>query len=148
MEIGRMCVKIAGRDAGKKCVIVNAPEDGKFVLIDGETRRRKCNIKHLEPLEEKIKIKKGASHDTIVSEFKKLGIEIKEKKKKEKKERPRKTREKKEKAGKKKAAEKKEKKQKGKLADKLETGEAEEAKIEIERKEEKNAEKAAEKEKK
>jgi len=43
---GRICVKTAGRDAGLKCVIVDVLDD-KFVLIDGETRRRKCNILHL-----------------------------------------------------------------------------------------------------
>ena len=46
IEIGRLCVKIAGRDAGKKCVVVDVVNDNT-VLIDGETRRRNCNIKHL-----------------------------------------------------------------------------------------------------
>jgi large subunit ribosomal protein L14e len=62
IEIGRLCVKTAGRDAGLKCIIVDILDD-KFVLIDGETRRRKCNILHLEPLKDVIKIKKNASHD-------------------------------------------------------------------------------------
>ena len=75
MEVGRLCVKIAGRDAGKKCAIVDII-DNKFVTIDGETRRRKCNVKHLEPLKETIKISKGADHKTIAAEFKKIGIEL------------------------------------------------------------------------
>lgn len=77
MEIGRLCVKIAGRDAGKKCVIVDAVDE-KFVMIDGETRRRKCNVKHLEPLKEMLKISKGADHKTVAAEFKKMGTELKE----------------------------------------------------------------------
>ena len=68
IQIGRVCVKIAGRDAGKKCVIVDILDDN-YVLIDGETRRRKCNILHLEPLKEVIKIKKKASHEEIKKEF-------------------------------------------------------------------------------
>jgi len=84
MDVGRICVKIAGRDAGLKCVVVDLIDDS-YVLIDGETRRKKCNKKHLEPLNDTIKINKKASHETVVSEFKKLGIEIKEKVKKEKK---------------------------------------------------------------
>ncbi len=79
IEIGRLCIKIAGRDSGKKCVIVDILDDS-FVLIDGETRRRKCNMRHLEPLKESIKIKKAADHTVIVSEFKKLGIELTESK--------------------------------------------------------------------
>jgi len=47
-EIGRICIKIAGRDAGRECVIVDVLKD-KFMLIDGNVRRRKCNVIHLEP---------------------------------------------------------------------------------------------------
>jgi large subunit ribosomal protein L14e len=80
-EVGRLCMKIAGRDAGQKCVIVEVHDNG-FVLIDGLTRRRKCNVKHLEPLKSTIKITKGASHDVVAKEFKKLGMDIPEKKSK------------------------------------------------------------------
>jgi large subunit ribosomal protein L14e len=77
IEVGRLYIKTAGRDAGKKCVITEV-FDEKFVMIDGETRRRKCNVKHLEPLKETIKIAKNAAHKEVVDAFKKLGIEIKE----------------------------------------------------------------------
>ena len=88
IEVGRICVKIAGRDAGKKCVIVDILK-GQYVMIDGETRRRKCNLAHLEPLDEKIDINKGASHDTVKTALKKIGIETKETKPKKKTIRPR-----------------------------------------------------------
>ncbi len=75
---GRICVKIAGRDAGKTCVIINKIDD-TFVIIDGETRRRKCNIKHLEPLDKTLKLNKDASRDEIKAIFKaKLSIELKD----------------------------------------------------------------------
>ena len=91
IEIGRLCVKIAGRDAGLKCVIVDVLDD-KFVLIDGETRRRKCNILHLEPLKDIVKIKKNASHEDIKKEFKKLNLKARDTKPKQKTDRPRKQR--------------------------------------------------------
>ena len=91
IEIGRLCVKLAGRDAGLKCVVVDILDD-KFVLIDGETRRRKCNILHIEPLKDTIKIKKNASHETVKKEFEKLGLKVWETKPKQKTERPRKKR--------------------------------------------------------
>ncbi|MFC1741924.1 50S ribosomal protein L14e [Nanoarchaeota archaeon] len=87
IDVGRLCVKIAGRDAGKKCVIVEVVDD-RFVIVDGETRRRKCNMKHLEMLQETMDIKKGASHDDVAKEFKKLGIELKESKPRKAKPRP------------------------------------------------------------
>ena len=94
IEVGRLAVKIAGRDGGLKCVIVEIL-DNNFVLIDGETRRRKCNIIHLETLKEFVKIKKGASHEEVKKEFEKLGLKVRETKPKEKKEKPVKVRKKK-----------------------------------------------------
>jgi len=91
IEVGRICIKIAGRDAGLKCVIVDILDD-KFVLIDGQTRRRKCNILHLEPLKDVIKIKKNANHNDVNKEFEKLGLKARETKPKQKIERPRKKR--------------------------------------------------------
>lgn len=75
VEVGRLAIKIAGRDAGKECLIV---EDlGKnTVLIDGNTRRRKCNVAHLELLSKKSDIKKGASHDEVTKALEKLGVKI------------------------------------------------------------------------
>ncbi|HLC96542.1 MAG TPA: 50S ribosomal protein L14e [Candidatus Nanoarchaeia archaeon] len=82
-EIGRIAVKIAGRDAGKKCVVVDVL-DKTFVLIDGDTRRRKCNIAHLEPLQTVISIAKGASHEEVKKEFDKLGLKVRDTKPKDK----------------------------------------------------------------
>ena len=106
IEIGRLCVKIAGRDAGLKGIIVDIVDDD-YVLIDGQVRRKRCNVKHLELLDQVIKIKKGASHSDIVNELNKLGVEIKEKKAKEKKEKPKKIRKIKEKPTEEKAKPKK-----------------------------------------
>ena len=74
-EVGRLCVKLAGRDAGKKCVIVDILKDN-YVMIDGSTRRRKCNTAHLEPLDKIIKIKKKATSAEVSKEFKKLKLPI------------------------------------------------------------------------
>jgi len=74
MKAGQLCVKIAGRDAGNECVVVEVLDDN-FVLIDGNTRRRKCNVDHLEPIGE-LKIKSKAGHDEVIEAMKKAGIEI------------------------------------------------------------------------
>lgn len=93
-EIGRLTIKTAGRDAGKRAVVINIL-DNNYVMIDGETRRRKCNISHLEPLDKVIKINKNASHEDVKKEFKRLGLKVRDTKPKEKKERPKKVRKKK-----------------------------------------------------
>ena len=91
IEIGRLCIKTAGRDAGLKCVVVDIL-DNTYVLIDGQTRRRKCNIIHLEPLKDVIKIKKTASQEDIKKEFEKLGLKVWETKSKPKTEKSRRKR--------------------------------------------------------
>tara|TARA_Y100000310_G_scaffold329367_1_gene399055 strand:- start:633 stop:1079 length:447 start_codon:yes stop_codon:yes gene_type:complete len=78
-EVGRMCMKIAGRDAGRKCVVVEVVDD-RFVVIDGDVRRKKVNIKHLEPLADKIEIKDKAAHADVKTAFDRLGLTVWEKK--------------------------------------------------------------------
>ena len=75
-EVGRLAVKIAGRDAGEKCVIVEVLDE-TYVLVDGMTRRRKCNRLHLEPMNKTLDIKAKASHDDVAKAFKEIGLEVK-----------------------------------------------------------------------
>jgi large subunit ribosomal protein L14e len=75
VELGRLCVKIAGRDAGKECLIVDVI-DTNFVTIEGNTRRRKCNIRHLEFLPQIAKIKKDATHADVAKALEKLGFKV------------------------------------------------------------------------
>jgi large subunit ribosomal protein L14e len=74
-EIGRVCVKTSGRDAGKRCVIVDLM-DKNFALVTGPKqvsgiRRRRVNVNHLTPLEEKIAIEKGATDEQVAALVKK-----------------------------------------------------------------------------
>jgi len=78
IEVGRICVIIAGRRAGKKCVIVDIIDEN-FVLVTGPqnitgVKRRRMNIKHLEPLDKTIKISKGASDEEVEKALKEAGL--------------------------------------------------------------------------
>ena len=78
LEIGRLCIKTSGQEKGKECVVVDVP--GKtFVLIDGNVKRRKCNIAHLRPTPTLLGIKKNASTSEVKEIMQKEGIKIKEK---------------------------------------------------------------------
>jgi large subunit ribosomal protein L14e len=57
IEVGRICVKIAGREAGEKCVIVEIIDDNYVEVVGSTIKNRKCNLKHLEPVDQKIEIK-------------------------------------------------------------------------------------------
>lgn len=78
IKVGKICMKIAGRDAGKFCVITKILDDN-FVMIDGQTRRRKCNLTHLEILNKEVKISEDASNADVVKSLKAIDIECKEK---------------------------------------------------------------------
>lgn len=77
IEVGRICVKLAGREAGRKCIIVDVI-DKNFVLITGPknvtgVKRRRANVNHIEPLQDKVKIKRGASDEEVIEALKASG---------------------------------------------------------------------------
>ncbi len=49
---GTVCVKIAGRDAGQKVVVLSVK--GSFADVVGLRKARKVNLKHLEPTADKL----------------------------------------------------------------------------------------------
>ncbi len=79
IEIGRIVLKVAGRDAGQVGVIIKLI-DQNSVLLDGNVRRRKCNVNHLEFLNKVLDIKEDASNADVVKALNDIGIETKEKK--------------------------------------------------------------------
>ena len=73
IEIGRACIKTKGRERNRKCVIIDVLND-KFVLIDGEVKRRRCNINHLKILPQKIEIEKGAATEEVIKKMKEANL--------------------------------------------------------------------------
>ncbi len=78
IEVGRLCVKTRGREAGRKCVIVEIIDDN-FVVITGPkdvsgVKRRRANINHIELLPEKINIEPGASDDEVRKALEEAGL--------------------------------------------------------------------------
>jgi len=77
IEVGRICVKNAGRLAGRKCVIVDIIDEN-FVLVTGPkdvtgVKRKRANIRHLVPTPEKIDVPKGASDEEVKAALEKAG---------------------------------------------------------------------------
>ena len=80
MRTGDLVIKLAGRDAGKRAVVLNIGDNGK-ALIDGEVRRKEVSLKHIEPLHRALSLNEDASHEEVKSAFKlELGIDLKESK--------------------------------------------------------------------
>ena len=69
MDVGRVCVKLTGREAGSRCVIVDVI-DRNYVVVTGPkeltgVRRRRINMSHLQPTEESLDISRNASDEEI-----------------------------------------------------------------------------------
>ncbi|RLE78197.1 MAG: 50S ribosomal protein L14e [Thermoprotei archaeon] len=78
IDVGRICVKIAGREAGRKCIIVDIINEN-FVVVTGPktltgVKRRRVNVKHIEPTPHKIRISKGASDEEVISALEEAGL--------------------------------------------------------------------------
>ena len=70
IDVGRICVKLTGREAGCRCVVVDVI-DRNYVLVTGPrdltgVRRRRVNMSHLRPLEESVDIARNASDEEIL----------------------------------------------------------------------------------
>jgi len=74
-EPGRLCVKNAGRENGKYCVIVASAEKDHVIITGPKpltgVRRRKCSVLHLEPTPQLLKIKKDATDKDVLDAFSK-----------------------------------------------------------------------------
>ena len=67
MDVGRVCIKLTGREAGKKCVIINVL-DRNFVMVTGpKVRRRRVNMNHLKPIDEFLNISRNATDEEVAS---------------------------------------------------------------------------------
>jgi large subunit ribosomal protein L14e len=78
-DVGRICMKVAGREAGRVCVVVSKEKDKEFVVVTGpkivtKVRRRKCNVRHLEPTPVFIKIGENATDSEVMKAYEKDGI--------------------------------------------------------------------------
>ena len=57
IEIGRVCIKKFGRDAGERAVITKVVDDNFVeIMTASRPKDRKCNLRHLELLAEKIDV--------------------------------------------------------------------------------------------
>ena len=77
-EVGRICVKTAGRDALRRCCLLEII-DKNFGLVTGPkdisgVRRRRVNLSHLEPTDDKIDINKSASDEKVTKALEKANL--------------------------------------------------------------------------
>ena len=66
LAVGSVCVKIAGRKAGKKVVVVGIDKEKNFATVVGESvKKKRCNLRHLMPLGKEVKVGKNISQKEV-----------------------------------------------------------------------------------
>ncbi|MGC1123361.1 MAG: 50S ribosomal protein L14e [Candidatus Methanofastidiosia archaeon] len=74
MKVGRVCTKLAGREAGELCVVVGVVDRTHAMVTGPNVRRRKCNVKHLEPHTTVVAVEKGASDEAVIKALESEGL--------------------------------------------------------------------------
>jgi large subunit ribosomal protein L14e len=78
IEVGRVCIKTVGKEAGCYCVVIGK-EDKSFVPVTGPrllsgVKRRRCNVFHLQPTEYVLSVKENASDEDIINAYESAGL--------------------------------------------------------------------------
>ncbi len=66
MDIGRVCLKVKGREKGERCVVIDVI-DRNFVVVTGpNVKRRRVNMGHILPLDETVNIQRNATDEEVI----------------------------------------------------------------------------------
>jgi large subunit ribosomal protein L14e len=68
IQAGSICKKLAGKEAGRYCVVVSLDEKGRFAQVSGVAKygmckSGRCNTKHLKATQFKISLKSAKQED-------------------------------------------------------------------------------------
>ena len=68
-DVGRVCRKLAGRERGRECVVVDVIDRNYVVVAGPGVKRRRVNMHHLEPLDRTLGVGRGASDEDVARAF-------------------------------------------------------------------------------
>jgi large subunit ribosomal protein L14e len=66
-DVGRVCVKLRGREKGLECVVVEVIDRNYVVVAGPDVRRRRVNMHHLRPLDRSVSVGRGASDEDVAA---------------------------------------------------------------------------------
>jgi large subunit ribosomal protein L14e len=65
--VGRVCVKLRGREKGSECVVVDVIDRNYVVVAGPDVRRRRVNMRHLRPLDRTVDVGRDASDEEVAA---------------------------------------------------------------------------------
>ena len=66
-DVGRVCVKLRGREKGSECVVVDVIDRNYVVIAGPEVKRRRVNMHHLRPLDRAVDLGRDASDEEVAT---------------------------------------------------------------------------------
>ncbi|MBI4894502.1 MAG: 50S ribosomal protein L14e [Candidatus Aenigmarchaeota archaeon] len=78
LQVGRVCMKVAGRESGGYCVFLKS-EGPSFGLVTGPkiltgVKRRKSNVSHLEPTQYMVDVSENSTDEQVIAALDKAGL--------------------------------------------------------------------------
>lgn len=64
-DVGRVCVKLKGREKGSECVVVDVIDRNYVVIAGPDVKRRRVNMHHLRPLDRVLDLGRDASDEEV-----------------------------------------------------------------------------------
>ena len=66
MDIGRVCVKVQGRESGQRCVVSDVIVRNYVIVTGPNVKRRRVNMNHIMPLDETVSISRNATDEEVI----------------------------------------------------------------------------------
>jgi large subunit ribosomal protein L14e len=67
MDIGRVCLKVKGREQGEKCVVLDVIDRNFVIVVGPNVKRRRVNMNHIIPLDEAVELQKNATDEEAIA---------------------------------------------------------------------------------
>jgi large subunit ribosomal protein L14e len=67
MEIGRVCLKVKGREQGERCVVMDVVDRNFVIVVGPNVKRRRVNMNHIKPLDEAVSLQRNATDEEAIA---------------------------------------------------------------------------------
>ena len=67
MDIGRVCLKVKGREQGERCVVLDVVDRNFVIVVGPNVKRRRVNMNHIRPLDEVVPLQRNATDEEAIT---------------------------------------------------------------------------------
>jgi large subunit ribosomal protein L14e len=67
MDIGRVCLKVKGREQGERCVVLDVVDRNFVIVVGPNVKRRRVNMNHIRPLDEVVPLQRNATDEVAIA---------------------------------------------------------------------------------